>query len=503
MNDFYKQMHADLRRLTFAAVDEWRENSNRAMGEFVDDLQPWLVGVIGQMPYDGWNDAIGEFVGRWNARGVDIAPESIRSLTSGLAALNNRAEKHTPPGVRIPIDIVGRPNDSDELIAWLEQFGRVMMGNRPPDQWLARAEEIAFRFQLPEQVKRRFLDWIASEHRDALARSEFLKLLDQLRHEKRPPGLNDAPNGVFGTVRDYVATKDPKQLVALLRQRVDRFAENGPKSFAGRDLTKDLSQAQELIHEVLDLIEALPPEAHEAGFELLQLTLDLGGLIPGLGEPFDALSGTLSAVQGEYFDAALSAGSLIPLGGVLTGAAKLVKRIDRLRRLVAKLEGPARLVFERILDFWEITRESLIRLWKGDSGAIDPNIIYEILFRFRHLLRESADNLLKQVPGVLVEGRLRRFLGKGFTLGRATRRKWRKTFFRAYKHIPRSTWVHHAVPRHVLDEYKGLFDETELHSLENLRGIPLEKTGSCISRQLRHCGGSSMMGFQKRSSHES
>ena len=47
------------------------------------------------------------------------------------------------------------------------------------------------------------------------------------------------------------------------------------------------------------------------------------------------------------------------------------------------------------------------------------------------------------------------------------------TFARAYPDIDMSTVVvHHAVERNVLNRYRGLFEEYELHSIENLRGIP-------------------------------
>lgn len=34
--------------------------------------------------------------------------------------------------------------------------------------------------------------------------------------------------------------------------------------------------------------------------------------------------------------------------------------------------------------------------------------------------------------------------------------------------------VHHAIEQQVLKRYPGLFNESEIHSYENLRGIPIE-----------------------------
>jgi hypothetical protein len=57
--------------------------------------------------------------------------------------------------------------------------------------------------------------------------------------------------------------------------------------------------------------------------------------------------------------------------------------------------------------------------------------------------------------------------------GTATRTGYAKTFFEAYPELHKAVVVHHAVPQKVLDEYRGLVSWQEMHSLENLRGIPI------------------------------
>jgi hypothetical protein len=46
--------------------------------------------------------------------------------------------------------------------------------------------------------------------------------------------------------------------------------------------------------------------------------------------------------------------------------------------------------------------------------------------------------------------------------------------FEAFPGLRFKVWVHHAIPQYVLEAYPGLFTEAEIHSLENLRGIPKE-----------------------------
>ncbi|WP_205601443.1 hypothetical protein, partial [Cellulomonas iranensis] len=63
--------------------------------------------------------------------------------------------------------------------------------------------------------------------------------------------------------------------------------------------------------------------------------------------------------------------------------------------------------------------------------------------------------------------------GDPASVGFATTKEHRVTFARAYPDIDMSTVVvHHAVERNALRRFRGLFDEYELHSIENLRGIP-------------------------------
>lgn len=51
---------------------------------------------------------------------------------------------------------------------------------------------------------------------------------------------------------------------------------------------------------------------------------------------------------------------------------------------------------------------------------------------------------------------------------------WRGTFFDAHPWVPTTSWVHHAVERRALIRYPGVVTEEMIHSLENLRGIPIE-----------------------------
>jgi hypothetical protein len=72
-----------------------------------------------------------------------------------------------------------------------------------------------------------------------------------------------------------------------------------------------------------------------------RLTLDIAGLVPVIGEPFDLASGVLSLACGDTLGAVLSAGALIPGAGDIPGAVKVArgaKRLAEYHKHVANLE---------------------------------------------------------------------------------------------------------------------------------------------------------------------
>ena len=62
----------------------------------------------------------------------------------------------------------------------------------------------------------------------------------------------------------------------------------------------------------------------------------------------------------------------------------------------------------------------------------------------------------------------------GASFGNATSNDYRATFFAANPELQGKVVVHHAVERQVLTRFPGVVTNSELHSLENLRGIPVE-----------------------------
>lgn len=66
----------------------------------------------------------------------------------------------------------------------------------------------------------------------------------------------------------------------------------------------------------------------------------------------------------------------------------------------------------------------------------------------------------------------RRFVPPIATLGKAASQDYRATFLARNPQLEGLVVVHHAIEQQVLTRYPGLLSEAEIHSLENLRGIP-------------------------------
>ncbi len=74
------------------------------------------------------------------------------------------------------------------------------------------------------------------------------------------------------------------------------------------------------------------------GLDTLQAALDVGGLIPGLGEPLDLINAGISAARGNWGDAGLSALGAVPFVGWLGAAGKGAKYANK----AGDLAGTAR-----------------------------------------------------------------------------------------------------------------------------------------------------------------
>ena len=97
-----------------------------------------------------------------------------------------------------------------------------------------------------------------------------------------------------------------------------------------------MGAAKGLFGGIMDKLKQIDP------MEALHTTLDVVGLIPGLGEIADGINAVLYLAEGDYTNAALSAAAMIPIGGQAATAAKLgLKGADAAKTIVKNADEVA------------------------------------------------------------------------------------------------------------------------------------------------------------------
>ncbi|MBI3757350.1 MAG: hypothetical protein HY267_05175 [Deltaproteobacteria bacterium] len=120
------------------------------------------------------------------------------------------------------------------------------------------------------------------------------------------------------------------------------------------------------------------------------------------------------------------------------------------------------------------------------SAAYDGSAISR--FRYDSASTPSANEKENRPAGTsAVFARFLEFLAAdtGATFGRAASTDYRATFLAANPELEGQVVVHHAVEQQVLTRYPGVVSEAEMHSLENLRGIPNAINSSLHLSQIR------------------
>lgn len=88
--------------------------------------------------------------------------------------------------------------------------------------------------------------------------------------------------------------------------------------------------------------------------DALQLGLDLLGLIPGVGEPFDLINAGISAGRGDYFGAGLSLAAMVPVVGMAATAGKGARRAVVIGESMSRVKDAARAMNADYYKAWKI-----------------------------------------------------------------------------------------------------------------------------------------------------
>lgn len=88
--------------------------------------------------------------------------------------------------------------------------------------------------------------------------------------------------------------------------------------------------------------------------DALQLGLDLLGLIPGAGEPFDLINAGVSAARGDYVGAGLSLGAMVPIAGMAATAGKGARRAIVIGESMSRVKEAAKAMDADYYRAWKI-----------------------------------------------------------------------------------------------------------------------------------------------------
>ena len=161
-------------------------------------------------------------------------------------------------------------------------------------------------------------------------------------------------------------------------------------------------------------------------------------------------------------DAAKAADISVPAAQVASDAAEVanvVRRIDKAAEIAvtAKRFEEAGAISKGAANFSRV-------------GSFFPRMVTkmtETLTRLKHAVAPS------------------RFVPPVARFGKATTANYKATFFEFHPELAGKVEVHHAVEQQALTRYPGLLSEEEIHSLENLRGIPLDRSADLHKSQIR------------------
>ncbi|WP_245437170.1 hypothetical protein [Mesorhizobium helmanticense] len=105
---------------------------------------------------------------------------------------------------------------------------------------------------------------------------------------------------------------------------------------------------------------------------------------------------------------------------------------------------------------------------EAESRAI--NAAKDAAYRLSKGAKPDKAELLEIIKSIARDPSKVKYAGASF--GKAASKNYRKTFLHANPNLGGDVVVHHAAERQILTRYLGLVAEDEMHSLQNLRGIP-------------------------------
>ncbi|WP_200955848.1 hypothetical protein, partial [Massilia sp. Root418] len=192
----------------------------------------------------------------------------------------------------------------------------------------------------------------------------------------------------------------------------------------------------------------------------------------------DLVSAGVSVRNGDLWGAALSTVSMVPYLG--DAVAKPVKAV-RATKAIAGLTEKATALRKTITDLTKAKKEAEAA---AEITAKEAKIAKEA-----EAAKDAAAQQEKSTAKKAKDCEDCELAGKkssiGAKFGKAASNDYKATFFKANPELQGKVVVHHAVEQQVLKKFPGVVSESEMHSLENLRGIPTEINGPVHLSEIR------------------
>ncbi|RUU54344.1 hypothetical protein [Mesorhizobium sp. M2C.T.Ca.TU.002.02.1.1] len=198
--------------------------------------------------------------------------------------------------------------------------------------------------------------------------------------------------------------------------------------------------------------EALGRAPHDTGLALEDLHDSLWGFLEQLPVTPGSGVGTPGRLALEAAGEAVAKG----LAVVRSGMSRFAKPLDEFAatgsRATSELAADAA-VARQVVDTKPLLKAAEDAAYRLSTGT-----------------KPDKAELLKIIKSIARDPSKVRFSGASF--GKAASKNYRKTFLSANPSLEGDVIVHHAAERQILNRYPGLVTEGEMHSLQNLRGIP-------------------------------
>ncbi|WP_179298200.1 hypothetical protein [Mesorhizobium carmichaelinearum] len=284
-------------------------------------------------------------------------------------------------------------------------------------------------------------------------------------------GNKDVPQGEKGIIlRDLLAAAPDPTARDALSQQLDRVGISWPALVdpivtsaigQGRPLSARPGEPRSAFQQAADDFgnylsegfEALGRIPHDIGLGLQDLRDSPWGFL----EQLPATPGSGAVADGRLALEAVGEAVAKGLAIVRGGTGKLARPIEEFADSGSRAASD--LAAER-----SVARQAV----EAESRAIDA--AKEAAYRLSTGAKPDKAELLEIIKSIARDPSKVKYPGASF--GKALSKNYRKTFLDAYPSLEGQVVVHHAAERQVLTRYIGLVAEDEMHSLQNLRGIP-------------------------------